>query len=248
MFSARWGVPSLLGVVAFVAIVVAVIRLIPDRPGNEDLPEFTDEDIDARKQAFFDYLRPIVRYYNDRIAEERQWLLRATESKRPGWFDRRNLRALAEKYHIDIDSVGEAETIELLKRRVDRIPESLVLVQAAKESGWGGSRFAREGNALFGERCFDAGCGIVPGARTSGAGHEVQSFDTVGESVESYLRNLNTHERYIGLRRARQQLRERNAEVTGSALAAHLDEYSERRGDYVAEIRAMIRQNNLEDE
>ena len=99
-----------------------------------------------------------------------------------------------------MESVGIEEAIGLLKRRVDKVPESLVLIQAAKESGWGRSRFAREGNALFGQRCHTEGCGIVPGARASRASFEVQSFETVGESVQSYIRNLNTHERYIAMR------------------------------------------------
>ena len=122
-----------------------------------------------------------------------------------------------------MESVGIEETIDLLMRRVDTVPESLVLIQAAKESGWGQSRFAREGNALFGQRCYRQGCGLVPGSRASKASFEVESFDTVGESVQSYIRNLNTHERYIAMRRARQQLRERDVEVTGTGLAAYLD-------------------------
>lgn len=246
MFPRRWAHPAVLAIAAFALCLVFVIWLIPERPGNEDLPEFVQEDVDERKNAFFDYLRPIVRYYNERISEERQWLLEATEAGSPNWLERRRLRDLAEQYRIDMESVGIEETIELLRRRVDTVPESLVLIQAAKESGWGRSRFAREGNALFGQRCYEEGCGIVPGARASRASFEVESFDTVGESVQSYIRNLNTHERYIAMRRARQQLRQRDAAVTGVELAGHLDDYSERGPDYVAEIQSMIRQNALE--
>lgn len=248
MIRGLWGLPALLAIAAFVAVFTFVVTaLIPRGPDKEvDLPVFDQEDVDIMKQAFLDYLRPIVHYHNEKISRERQWLLDATESKSPGWFDRRRLRSLAEQYHVDMDTLGIDETIVLLKRRVDTIPESLVLIQAAKESGWGRSRFAQNGNALFGERCHQEGCGMVPGALGSSASFEVQTFETVGESVASYLRNLNTHERYIGLRKAREQLRQRDAEVTGSELAGHLNDYSERRDEYVAEIRAMIRQNNLE--
>lgn len=246
MIRQRWLKPALLTIAALVVLFVLVARLIPDKPGSESLPEFTQDSIDERKQAFFDYLRPIVRYYNERILDEREWLLKLADSGSPGWFQRRQLRELAEKYRVDMESLDEADVITVLRRRVDAIPESLVLVQAAKESGWGGSRFAREGNAIFGQWCFTAGCGLVPGNRGAGLRHEVQSFETAGESVESYLRNLNTHERYIGMRQARQRIRQEEREVTGSELAAHLDDYSERREAYVAELQAMIRQNNLE--
>lgn len=246
MFQQRWAQPALLAIVAIAVVFVLVTWLIPDRPGNEDLPDFDHENIDERKQAFFDYLRPIVRYQNERIAEEREWLLAATESGSPNWFERRRLRDLAEEYRIDMEAVGLDETIELLRRRVDTVPESLVLIQAAKESGWGRSRFAREGNALFGQRCYEKGCGIVPGARSGKWSFEVQSFETARDSVESYIRNLNTHERYIGMRRARQQIRQRGDDPSGVELAGHLDDYSERGPEYVAEIQSMIRQNDLE--
>lgn len=246
MFRRRWAHPALLSILAFAVIFVFVTRLIPDRPGSEDLPVFDQENVDERKKAFFDYLRPIVRYYNERIEEEREWLFNASKSGAPNWLARRRLRDLAEKYRIDMDSVGIEETVELLRRRVDTVPESLVLIQAAKESGWGRSRFARDGNALFGQRCHEEGCGIVPDARPGKSAFEVESFETAGESVESYIRNLNTHDRYIAMRRARQQLRLRNAEVSGTELAGYLDEYSERGPEYVVEIRSMIRQNELE--
>ena len=229
-----------------VVVVGVVLATRPEPPGSEDLPEFGHEDIDARKRAFLDYLRPVVRYYNERISEERRWLLEVTASGSPNWLERRRLRDLAAKYRIDMESVGIEDTIDLLTRRVDTVPESLVLIQAAKESGWGRSRFAREGNALFGERCHEKGCGIVPEARPSSSTFEVESFDTAGASVESYIRNLNTHERYIAMRRARQQLRQRDADVTGLELAAYLDDYSERGPAYVADIQSMIRQNDLE--
>lgn len=246
MLRRRWAEQAAVAILALAVIIVFVTWLIPDRPGSEDLPEFDQENVDDRKQAFFDYLRPIVRYHNDRIAKEREWLLDATESGSPNWLARRKLRDLAEKYRIDVESVGIEETIDLLKRRIDTVPESLVLIQAAKESGWGQSRFAREGNALFGQRCYEEGCGVVPEAQQGKSAFEVESFDTAGESVESYLRNLNTHERYISLRRARQGLRQRSADVSGIELAGYLDDYSERGPEYVAEIRSMIRQNELE--
>lgn len=238
----------MLAVPAVVVILVLAMWLGPEEPGDGPLPEFAQEDIDVRKKAFFDYMRPIVRHYNEQILEDREWLLSVSESDSLGWRARRRLRDVAEEYRIDTDSLSEQDVIAVLQRRVDAVPESLVLVQAAKESGWGGSRFAREGNALFGQWCFTEGCGLVPGNRGPGLRHEVESFDSVGESVESYLRNLNTHERYIAMRQARQKLRQQDREVIGSELATHLDDYSERRDAYIADLQSMIRQNNLESE
>lgn len=246
MMQQAWLKPASLSLAAIAATVVGAMSLAPAAPGYGPLPDFSHDDVATRKEAFLDYLRPIVRHHNERIREERRWLLRAAESAPLGWWDRRKLERLAEKYYVDTAALEEDEVLSMLRRRVDTVPESLVLVQAVKESGWGRSRFAREGNALFGQRCFEAGCGLVPGARSDGLSHEVRSFASVSQAVESYLKNLNTHERYLKLRQARQQLRDAGAPVTGTALASHLDDYSERREEYIAELKTIIRQNDLE--
>lgn len=226
--------------------VLAVHQQVTRPPGLIDLPAFDGLEISAMKEAFFDFLRPIARDHNERVAKERAWLLEVAENPSPGWLEQRRLRRLAERYGVDLDGMDRDAAIALLKRRVDVVPESLVLTQAAKESGWGRSRFAREGNALFGERCFDEGCGIVPGARPEEAGHEVAKFPTVHAAVGSYIHNLNTHPEYTEFRRARQQLRSNGEEPSGVLLAEHLGSYSERGERYVLEIVSMIRQNDLE--
>ena len=119
------------------------------------------------------------------------------------------------------------------------------LTQAAMESAWGTSRFAREGNNLFGQWCYQPGCGIVPKRRREGQVHEVASFDVVDAAVASYLRNINSHRAYADLRAARADLRAANQPVTGNAMANHLLRYSERGLDYVEEIQSMIRVNKL---
>jgi Bax protein len=211
------------------------------------VPAFDHPETSAMKAAFFEFLRPIARYHNERIEKQREWLLRAAEKRSLGWFEERRLRRLAEEYRVDLDALGPLEAIVMLKRRVDVVPESLVLVQAAKESGWGRSRFSREGNMLFGERCFREGCGMVPDARPADATFEVTSFPTAYDAVGSYLRNLNTHPGYTGFRRARQVLRESDEPLSGVALAGHLGNFSERGDVYVQEIIAMILENDLED-
>lgn len=162
-----------------------------------------------------------------------------------GFFDGRWLDALGREYALDPAAMSTRELVNELLARVDRVPVSLGLAQAAKESGWGTSRFAAAGNALFGQRCFQAGCGMVPGARVAGARHEVRTFPSAADAAAGYVRNLNTHPDYRALRALRARLREAGRPVTGYALARTLAGYSERGDDYIQEIRQMIRINDL---
>lgn len=219
-------------------------------PGTGPLPSFHEIDrVAVRKQQFFDYLTPVIRAENARIRAQRERLLGIARAWRdrgepPGWVERQLLRRLAREYRVEqrqLDAVLDA-----LLERVDVIPRSLVLVQAAKESGWGSSRFARGGNNLFGQWCFEAGCGLVPRDRPPGGRHEVASFDTVRDSVASYVRNLNTHPSYQPLRALRAELRAQEAPLSGVSLAKGLVSYSERGDAYVREVQEMILQNALD--
>jgi Bax protein len=129
---------------------------------------------------------------------------------------------------------------------VDTIPASLVLAQAANESAWGTSRFARQGKNVFGIWCFRDGCGKVPNARAPGKRHEVASFDSVQDGVSYYLLLLNTHPAYAQLRSLRDEKRRVDEKPTGATLAEGLLRYSERGGAYVRELQAMIRVNQLQ--
>jgi uncharacterized FlgJ-related protein len=133
-----------------------------------------------------------------------------------------------------------------LLQRVDTLPVSLVLAQAAIESGWGTSRFAREGNNLFGQWCFDPGCGLVPAARRTGARHEVAAYASVNDSIDAYLLNINTHSAYRDLRELRARARAEGREPTGLELATGLRSYSERGELYVQDVRSIIRGNGLD--
>jgi Bax protein len=223
----------------------------PRGPGTEPLPAFHEiEPVTERKQEFFDYLTPVIRAENERIRQQRVRLMEIAEAHEqghaPGWQDRRFLAGLAEEYRLDADALTTPELLDALLLRVDIIPRSLVLVQAAKESGWGSSRFARRANNLFGQWCYDPGCGLVPQNRLPGRTHEVRSFDTVRDAVASYVRNLNTHPSYEALRDVRAALRVQDAPLSGVRLAEGLQRYSERGEVYVREGQAMIRQNGLE--
>jgi len=230
---------------ALAALVVAAVLVVSlSRPAVPDFRNF--EAGPERKSVFFDFTSPLVREANAQVREDREALLDVASEPELGWFDRRWLRDLADEYRVDYERPIGDETIETLLTRVDTVPVSLALAQAAKESGWGTSRFAREGYNFFGEWCFQPGCGLVPGSRLPGRTHEVESFDTPLDSVASYLHNLNTNRSYRELRKMRRDLRESGEPVTGLALADGLSRYSERGEAYVKEVRSLIRSNDLD--
>lgn len=210
------------------------------------LPDFnTYANVTERKTAFYAYLTPIIGQENKQIIQRRHRLLAITESftktQRISWWNKRWLRKLAQHYDVKWDLKDTLKNLNQLSRRVDSIPIALALVQAAKESGWGRSRFAVQGNNLFGQWCYTQGCGIVPSNRSARAKHEVTVFPSVETSVRSYLHNLNTHNRYQKFRILRQQMRQRGTEPSALALADELLFYSQRRQSYVDEVKAMIR-------
>lgn len=230
---------------ALAALLAASVVNVRD---HRTLPDFAAiEGISERKQAFFEFLAPIVAAENQRVLAQRKRLLNLADELRAGgrigWMDRRWLAGLSDYYAVDWDPDAPMESIELLQRRVDAVPIALALVQAATESGWGRSRFATEANNLFGHWCYQPGCGLVPERRNTGAGHEVAAFDSVADSVARYLRNLNTHAAYAPLRAIRARLRRNGESPTAMALADGLVRYSERREEYVDEIKTVIRIN-----
>ena len=147
---------------------------------------------------------------------------------------------LAERYNVD-----ESDLTELLKR-VDGVPVSLALAQAAEESGWGTSRFSLEGNAIFGEWTFSNHQGLVPRDRESGKSHRVRTFNTLLDSVRAYVHNLNTHRAYQNFRILRSEMRESGSPVHGRKLSKTLTSYSERGSEYIEGLRAIISVNKLD--
>lgn len=237
---------------ACVIVGVGLVLALFVSPPSQRLPDFSAiEDISERKRAFFEFLAPVVEAENERILEQRARLLdlaeRVRNGNRPGWLDRRWLDKLAAEYDVswdpDLPPAERLEAIAVLERRVDAVPVPLALVQAATESGWGRSRFAVEGNNLFGHWCYVPGCGLVPGRRNADAAHEVAAFDSIPDSVSRYLYNLNTHAAYAPLRAIRARLRRQGESLTAMALADGLILYSERREEYVEEIKTVIRIN-----
>ena len=215
------------------------------------LPDFTVfVDVKEKKSNFFEYLLPLVREENGHIRELRAAIFEIDSAYQvAGTLTTAQLHWIekaADRYDITECDTYTDLCREALLRRIDVIPASLIMAQAANESAWGTSRFATEGNNLFGQWCFVEGCGLVPSQQTSGQHYEVRSFDTVHQSVRSYMMNINTHPSYKELRYIRQGQRLDNNQLTGIDLAPGLIHYSERGEAYIEEISKMIRFNRIQ--
>jgi len=228
------------------SLVAAFIIGLNWQPQRQQTPDFTQYTAGAeRKTQFFDYLLPLVRSENQAILSNRRALSDIIERGHATWAERRWLTHLAERYELTDFDPDSQEDRQTLLNRVDIVPPSMALAQAANESAWGTSRFARQGNNYFGQWCYQQGCGLVPNARNEGATHEVAAFDSPRESVRRYMNNINTHNAYRSLRQRRAALRAEGQGITGLALIPSLTRYSERGQAYVDELRHMIRGNDL---
>ncbi|MEO5375685.1 MAG: glucosaminidase domain-containing protein [Alphaproteobacteria bacterium] len=196
-----------------------------------------------RKSVFLRMLLPLVLKANEEIRADRRrlrTLQRQMARHEPlSRSDSEWLADLAERYRLD-----PAVSFGRLLKRVDVVPPSLALAQAALESGWGTSRFARRGNALFGQWTSDTG--MVPRERDDDKSHHVKTFATPLHAVEGYIHNLNTHNAYDEFRDERARQRTRGAEPDGRTLAGTLDGYAAKGPEYVEAVRRLMRHNDLE--
>lgn len=215
------------------------------------MPDFTKyTDVKEKKQAFFDFLRPMVAEENERLTEERAKLLAIyddyAKTGNVSSSDQEWLKKEASRLKENTFDISNADARLALQKKIDIVPAAMFLAQAANESAWGTSRFAKEANNLFGQWCFTKGCGIVPSQRGANEKHEVQKFATVNDAVRSYVNNINSHNAYRKLRELRNTQRVNGITPTGIECAGGLEKYSARGMEYVKEIRAMIRINKLE--
>ena len=213
----------------------------------ETLPDI--EDAKYRKQIFISVMLPLILRANELIVADRGRLLaiktRIRRTGAAGKRQRRWLETMARRYRVTISLPAKPREIDRLLLKVDVIPPSLALAQAAMESGWGSSYFAQEGNALFGQWVWGDAQGILPRSRDEGKTHRIRKFEYLLDSVRSYMTNLNRHKSYKELRDRRAELRKHNLVLTGSALAPALADYSERGADYVGDILSIINYNDL---
>lgn len=218
---------------------------VPERWRLDYVPKWTTQ---RKLRWFFFVYSPLVLKWNEAVMAERsklEALMAAPEAERAaGTEGERWLTELAQRYQVK-GAPTETATMKTLLDRVDVVPTSLALAQGAVESAWGTSRFADEGNALFGQWTFGED-GITPSEQRASKGkYKVKSFPRPGLSVAAYIHNLNTHPTYEALRKLRAQQRARGLVPSGDALAAGLTKYSERGQAYVDELRSIIRRYSL---
>lgn len=217
---------------------------IPKSWGTKTAPKLT---VKEKKQTFFRFAIPLVFVANEAIAKDREKLQHLMQvfrsSKKLTKTDQEWLLAQATKYDVMSAQVNEKLFDELMVR-IDIIPPSLAVAQMADESGWGTSRFATEGNALFGQWSYSGG--IKPEHQRSKKGdYRVEAFKTPLASVQAYMINLSSGHAYREFRARRAQLRAAATYIKGTELVGTLINYSERREAYVRDITNMIKKNNL---
>ena len=193
-----------------------------------------------QKQSFINLVLPLIVASNDELVQRRNAVKAAFDAK-----NRAMLEKWAVLYRVDPEKLDDAELAKQLLRRVDTIPVALALAQAAIESGWGTSRFALQGNALFGQWAWTESAGIRPLA-ASNERAVVRSFGSLLESVRAYMHNLNTHPNYQRFRLARQRLSPQNKTIKAGTLATYLDSYAEIGTAYVDKLRAVMSSNNFD--
>ena len=211
-------------------------------------PDFRSiKNIREREEAFVAFLSPFIQEANKQVAKQRKKFRKLykkhSHHKKLNRKHSRWLKSLADSYGLGNASLLEPATWKELSGRVDIVPESLVLAQAALESDWGQSRFAREGNNFFGHHCNRPGCGIIPLRRAEGATYEVECYPSPLDSVRRYIHNINTHAAYERLRTIREEERAKGKKPDGYALAEGLSLYSELGNGYIPILQAMIREH-----
>ncbi|MEC7099411.1 MAG: glucosaminidase domain-containing protein [Pseudomonadota bacterium] len=196
--------------------------------------------VQLKKETFIKIVLPLIVAENEKILDDREKLKTLVEKKFTTDTEKQWLRQKLLEYKVKKSDLKE------LMFRMDMIPVSIALAQAAKESGWGTSRFALEGNAIFGQWTWD-GQGIAPLKRDGDKNHKILKFPILRASVKAYKNNLNTHKSYLKFREKRSQLRNKNKSITGLALTNTLKNYAQTGSEYTKILNQIITQNKLSD-
>ena len=198
------------------------------------------ENSKERKNLFIQIILPLIIKENQKIKLDRKNLFTILNKSKNTNREKKWLNSKFKQYGV------VNKDLSTLKIRMDEIPVSMAIAQAAKETGWGTSRFAQEGNALFGQWTW-SGEGIKPSAAEDDSTHKVMKFKVLQASVRAYQRNLNTHSSYKDFRSARAELRDEGKKLDSIILSEYLDKYAETGKEYVVVLQKIIRQNNLTD-
>ena len=198
------------------------------------------ENVKKRKEFFIQIILPLILEENKNIKLDRKRLFSIINKSNNSNTEKKWLEKKYRQYGIP------SRDLSVLKRRMDIVPVSLAIAQAAKETGWGTSRFAQQGNALFGQWTW-SGEGLKPKDAEKSEGHKVMKFNVLQASVRAYQRNINTHSSYEDFRLARAKLRDLGEPLDSIILSEHLDKYAETGNQYVKVLQKIIKQNDLKD-
>ena len=198
------------------------------------------EDTKKRKDLFIKIILPLIIKENNNIKLDRKKLFNILNKSKNTKIEKIWLNSKFKQYGVANNDLSS------LKIRMDEVPVSMAIAQAAKETGWGTSRFAQEGNALFGQWTW-SGDGIKPSDADDDTTHKVMKFKVLQASVRAYQRNLNTHSSYKSFRSARAELRDEGKKLDSMILSEYLDKYAETGKEYVKVLQQIIKQNNLTD-
>ena len=204
----------------------------------KDLDEI--QSVQLKKETFIKIVLPLVVAENGKILDDRIKLDRILSRKMTNEKEKSWLKQKLREYKVKNGDMQE------LQKRMDIIPVSIALSQAAKESGWGTSRYALEGNAIFGQWTWD-GKGIAPLSREEGKSHKILRFPILRASVKAYKNNLNTHKGYKKFREKRFNLRKKRNPIQGLDLIHTLDSYAQTGEEYTDILKKIILQNSLAD-
>ena len=198
------------------------------------------QSVQLKKETFIKIVLPLIVAENEKILDDREKLKVLSEKKFTSDLEKQWLRQKLLEYKV------KKGNLEELMIRMDVVPASIALAQAAKESGWGTSRFALEGNAIFGQWTWD-GQGIAPLKRDGGKNHKILKFPILRASVKAYKNNLNTHKSYYKFREKRKSLRDKDKKISGLKLTDTLKNYAQTGSEYTKILNQIIKQNRLSD-
>jgi Bax protein len=198
------------------------------------------ENVKKRKEFFIQIVLPLIIQENNNIRLDRKILFKIINKSNNTTSEKKWLEKKYKQYGVS------SKDLSVLKIRMDEIPTSLAIAQAAKETGWGTSRFAQEGNALYGQWTW-SDKGLKPKDAEKGKGHKVMKFNVLQASVRAYQRNLNTHSTYKDFRKARAEFRDLNKPLDSMELSKYLNKYAETGNQYVEVLQKIIMQNKLKD-
>ena len=228
-----------------------IISNIENKNYSYTISNLTDKDfnhLSPRKKEFVKTVLPIIINENQNIVTTRSFIndlkKKLKTLKTLNNNEIKKLNSIAIKYNIKHLNKHKLDLIDEILTNVDVIPNSIVLAQAAIESGWGKSRFAREHNALFGEYTYDENQGVVPLNRDQGAKHYIKSFSSYDNSVTSYFKNINSHDAYKNFRSLRKIMRSKNNFSDINLLISKLDSYAED-NNYINTLNLVIKKNNF---